>query len=102
MSRPSPFSAVAMIGTGIAINAVYQVRHGRDPVPVIFVGSIFMGAVVFLAQVQPEVGNAFAAVYLLSVVLTRGTEFFEWAAELTSGLNYDGSVKKTTKKKDKP
>lgn len=90
------FTPLTMAFAGVAVNAVYQVRHGRDPVPVIFLGSLWVGAVVLVSQVQPELGTAIAAVYLLSVLLTRGTEFFDWINDLASGM--DASKNKRKKK----
>lgn len=96
----SKMSVVSIVGTGVAISAVYQIRHGRDPFPVIAIGCVWIGTVAVVAELNPELGMAFAAVYLVSIVLTRGSEFFDWLNDLTSGLNNDGSVKRPRKQRN--
>ena len=68
----SHFGIVGMTGVAVGMNTIYQIRHDRDPFPVMLTGGLLMGAFVLIGSGYPELGSAFAAVYLLSVALQRG------------------------------
>lgn len=83
----SSFGVITMTGSAIAVNAIYQIRHDRDPYPVVFIGGLVMGSFVLIGTGYPELGTALAAVYLLSVLVSRGEDTFSLAGDLTTGVS---------------
>lgn len=77
-------SALALAAAGVGVSVVYQVQHDNDPIPVLVVGSIWVGVVVGVASVNPDLGNALAAVFFLGMFLSRGDGIINFVSDLTT------------------
>lgn len=76
---------VVMSGIGVGISAMYQIEQRNDPVPVIVIGGIWVGAIIGVTAVNEELGKTIAAVFLLGMVLTRGSAVINWVNGAVQG-----------------
>lgn len=79
----SEFAPVMLCTGAIAINFVYNVRKSNDVFVPLLAGGLFTTVCVVLADVEPAIGTALAAVFFLSVFLARGEEFINVFESLT-------------------
>lgn len=69
----SNFSSVGVAGAGVAVVAINNVANGNDPFPAILAGGLFAFGCVLVSGINPDLGTALAAVFLIGALLTNGS-----------------------------
>jgi hypothetical protein len=69
----SSFSTVGVAGTGVAIVAINNVAKGDDPFPALLAGGLFVFGCVLVSGINPDLGTALAALFLIGALFTRGS-----------------------------
>lgn len=69
----SNFSTVGVAGSGVAIVAINNVSKGEDPFPAILAGGLFTFGCVLVSGIDPGLGTALAAVFLIGALFTSGS-----------------------------
>jgi hypothetical protein len=69
----SQMGTVAIVGTGVAINAAYTLEQKGDPFPVMLGGGLFTGACLAIGGINARLGTVVAALFLLGSALYHGT-----------------------------
>lgn len=70
---------LAPVAMGAAINIVHAVPKGHGAVVTTAIGNVALALVLSgIAEVNDELGTAFAITYLLGSLLVNGKPFIEW------------------------
>lgn len=77
------FAPVMLCAGAVGVNFVYNIRKGHDVFVPLLAGGLFTTVCVILADVEPAIGTALAAVFFLSVFLARGTEIIDVMTSIT-------------------
>lgn len=100
------FGLTVVCGAGMGVVAIDNVRAGKDPIPAAVAGMLFTGAVVFIENMDEDLATALAWLFLLSVLLRRGSTvvsvFTAFANAEEPATTDDGAVGEPTPSKPKP
>jgi hypothetical protein len=77
------FTILIEVGGAAAINTVYQLQRGKDPLKSLVASGILYGALLVISDLlDPGVAVAIGALLLLSVFLTRGDALMKLVSAL--------------------
>jgi len=79
----SNFSTAGVAAAGVAIVATNKVANGDDPFPSLLAGGLFTFGCILVSGINPGMGTALAAVFLLGALFSNGSAVLNFITKVS-------------------